>query len=251
MKKLWLQFTSKFGRSILHPQYIAKKVEYEAINEARKYANGKLLDIGCGTMSYREDLLKIVNEYIGLDYPKTKKMYPGAPKPDILADAKKLPFDTGTLDTVLMLQVLEHIDNPELAIKEASRVLKKEGILIISVPFLYPVHDAPYDYFRFTEFALKSLLKKFNLKILHFSRDGTFLEFLLQSLIIFLLKRAKQALQNKKLFESIYALILLIITLPITVITNLLTITLEPVNKLFARFNNDFPLNYTIVARKV
>lgn len=251
MKKLWLQFTNKFGRSILHPQYIAKRVEYEAIKKARKYANGKLLDIGCGTMPYRRDMLEFVKEYIGLDYPKTKKMYPGAPKPDILGDAKNLPLDSATFDTVLMLQVLEHIDNPELAIKEASRVLKTGGIIIISVPFLYPVHDAPYDYFRFTEYALKSFLKKFNLKILHFSSDGAFLEFLLQSLIIFLLKRAKEAFCKKKLIYTIYAIVLIICVLPITFITNLLTIICEPVNKLFTKFSNSFPLNYTIVARKV
>lgn len=250
MKKLWLQFTNKFGRSILHPQYIAKKVEYEAINEAKKYANGKLLDIGCGTMPYKEELLETINEYIGLDYPKTKRMYPGAPKPDILGDAKNLPFDSDTFNTVLMLQVLEHIDSPGLAIKEASRVLKTEGILIISVPFLYPVHDAPYDYFRFTKYALKNFLKQFNLKILHFSSNGTFLEFLLQTLIIFLLKRAKEAIGKKKLTYTIYATILIVCVFPITFVTNLLTIICAPANKLFNKFSNDFPLNYTVVAKK-
>lgn len=177
-------------------------------------------------------------------------MYPGAPKLDILGDAKNLPFDSYTFNTVLMLQVLEHIDNPESAIKEASRVLKTEGMLIISVPFLYPVHDAPYDYFRFTEYALRSLLKQFNLKILHFSSDGTFLEFLLQSLIIFLLKRAKEALSKKRLTYTIYAVLLIMFVLPITLLTNLLIIIFKPVNKLFDKFSNDFPLNYTIVARK-
>lgn len=249
MKRLWLQFTNRFGRSVLHPQFIVKILEYEAVKQAKKYAKGKLLDIGCGTMPYRKELLQVVNEYTGLDYPETKKLYPGAPSPDVLGDAKHLPFANKVFDTVLMLQVLEHIDDPELAIKEAHRVLKDRGVLIISVPFMYPVHDIPYDYFRFTQYAIKNLLS-YKFKIIHLSRDGTFLEFWLQSLIIFFLTRSKQFIEKKNILLTIFGIILLITILPIAIITNLLIILLKPTNSWFTNLPNTFPLNYTIVAKK-
>ena len=52
-----------------------------------------------------------------------------------------------------------YYDNPFTAIKEFSHVLKKNGKLVLILPFIYPIHDVPYDKYRFTEYGLRELLK--------------------------------------------------------------------------------------------
>ena len=66
------------------------------------------------------------------------------------ADCAALPFADASFDTVLLLEVLEHVADARGVLAEISRVLKPGAVLLISVPFLYPIHDAPHDYLRFT-----------------------------------------------------------------------------------------------------
>lgn len=69
-------------------------------------------------------------------------------------------------DLIICASVLEHIFNVNKAINNIYRALKKDGIAIIVVPSIYPLHDEPQDYWRFTEYSIKLLLKKFkNIKV--------------------------------------------------------------------------------------
>jgi SAM-dependent methyltransferase len=79
-------------------------------------------------------------------------------RPDVTADAAALPFANGAADAVIMCEVLEHLREPRDAIGEAHRVLRDGGILCGSVPFLFPVHADPYDFYRYTEQGLRHLL---------------------------------------------------------------------------------------------
>jgi SAM-dependent methyltransferase len=63
-------------------------------------------------------------------------------------------------DTILCSEVLEHVPRPDDTLSELHRVLRPEGNLILSVPFLSRLHEEPYDYFRFTEHGLKTLLAR-------------------------------------------------------------------------------------------
>lgn len=76
---------------------------------------------------------------------------------DIIASAYKLPFNDEEFNLVLCISVLEHLEDPHSAIKEMRRVLKINGRIIVSVPFMFPIHEAPNDYWRFTKFGLKKL----------------------------------------------------------------------------------------------
>lgn len=78
---------------------------------------------------------------------------------DIVASVYDIPFKDGEFDIVLCMSVLEHLEIPSRAISEMKRVLKPGGRVIVSVPFLFPIHDAPGDYWRFTKFGLESLFK--------------------------------------------------------------------------------------------
>lgn len=84
--------------------------------------------------------------------------------PDLVADVQKLPFEDGSIEAVLCLEVLEHVENPFAAVSELHRVLKPGGRLIASVPFFWPHHPAPgyyKDFWRFTPEGLKELFKAF------------------------------------------------------------------------------------------
>lgn len=94
-------------------------------------------------------MVRLEGEYVALDYPATGRDMYGA-KPDLFGDCSCLPLLGATVDTVLLLDVLEHVRRPALALGEICRVLRPGGRLILSIPFLYPIHDAPHDYQRYT-----------------------------------------------------------------------------------------------------
>jgi SAM-dependent methyltransferase len=185
-KSLWDLFSDHFGRTIFHPQFFAKKFAWQAVELAQKESKGVLLDIGCGRMPYRNVLLPKVKKYIGLDHPETAKLYNGEVKPDIYADATKIPLKDKSIDTVLMLMVLEHLDNPQKALKEIKRILKPGGRFIFSTVQMYPIHDAPFDYFRYTRFGLKNLLESCGFTVVQSISQGSFWEFWGLSLNVYL-----------------------------------------------------------------
>lgn len=77
---------------------------------------------------------------------------------DQLMDVNSIPYRDNSFDLVVCTNVLEHVPTPRRAIGEMHRCLKAGGALFLVVPFLFPVHDIPHDYFRFTEYALLDLL---------------------------------------------------------------------------------------------
>jgi len=85
-----------------------------------------------------------------------------ARNPDIVADVCDMHmFDTGTVDAVFLIEVLEHVRTPQRAIDEIRRILKPGGRLFMSTPFMLPIHDAPHDYFRYTRYGLAYLCRDF------------------------------------------------------------------------------------------
>lgn len=113
---------------------------------------GRVLDIGCADR-WVERALPAGCEYIGLDYPATGAAMYGS-RPDVFGDAARLPLPDASVDAVVMLEVLEHLREPQAALAEAARVLRPGGRLLLSMPFLYPIHDAPHDYQRLTVHGL-------------------------------------------------------------------------------------------------
>jgi SAM-dependent methyltransferase len=137
----------------IHPQWFAYRYERRKHEYVGRLSSGRILDIGCGRQTVRK-YFKASHTYYGLDSLET-----GLPLyntiPSIFGDAVHLPFPDETFDTVILLEVLEHLNDPIRAMQEARRVLKLDGILIISTPFLYPIHDAPRDFQRWTQFGIK------------------------------------------------------------------------------------------------
>lgn len=148
---------SSLRHTPLHPQWLILRKEREAFCQVGNLAQGRLLDIGCGNRTL-ERYLPNTCSYIGLDYPKTVDLgYQG--KPSVFGDGQNLPFASASFQCVTFMDVLEHIPNPSLAIQEAWRVLSPAGTLVIQVPFLYPLHDEPYDFQRWTRHGLEKLCR--------------------------------------------------------------------------------------------
>jgi SAM-dependent methyltransferase len=123
---------------------------HAALEEARPYAKGRLLDVGCGSKPYKQFFA--VDRHIGIDWSNSLQRL----EVEAFATAEKLPFADGVFDSVLCTEVLEHLKHPDIAISEMSRVLKRGGNLIVSVPFIHELHEQPVDFCRFTSFGLLS-----------------------------------------------------------------------------------------------
>lgn len=151
----------------IHPQWLlGKRRPDAAIGQLR----GHVLDIGCADRwieSYCPDHI----QYIGLDYPATGTALYSA-RPDVFADATRLPFSDASIDTVLCFEVLEHVRDHQAALEQFARVLKPAGTLLLSMPFMYPVHDAPHDYQRLTQFGLERDLTHAGFQIVQLVKTG-------------------------------------------------------------------------------
>ncbi len=82
--------------------------------------------------------------------------------PDVLGDLCASPFRAGSFNAVVVGEVLEHVHAPHVAIDNIHRLLTPGGSLILTTPFIFPIHDRPHDYFRFTHYGLELLLRDFH-----------------------------------------------------------------------------------------
>lgn len=120
-------------RTPLHPQWLLGVREPpHGIGDVE----GRFLDIGAADR-WIEPLLRAGARYTALDYPATGRDMYGA-KPDVFADAARLPFADGSFDGVTCLEVLEHVPDPAIVMAEIGRVLRRGGRAWVLMPFLCP-----------------------------------------------------------------------------------------------------------------
>lgn len=86
--------------------------------------------------------------------------------PDLVADAHNLPFPDNSYEVVICREVLEHVENPFVVMAELHRVLAPGGTLLLSTRFLFPIHEAPNDHWRFTRYSLANLTKQFSTSVI-------------------------------------------------------------------------------------
>lgn len=130
---------------------------------AVRYLTGRLIDIGCGIKPYKNLLDPYVTEHIGVDHEATLHENSHI---DIFGTAYQIPVEKAAFDCAICTAVLEHLEEPELALRECHRVLKDGGVAIYSVPFIWHIHEEPRDFYRFSKYGLQYLFEKVGFEIL-------------------------------------------------------------------------------------
>lgn len=133
-------------------QFLTSKITREKLDPfiQRHASDKRTLDIGCANSAYSRHF----PNRVGLD------IEPGTGV-DVVADAHDLPFPDSSFELVLCTEVLEHLHTPQRGIDEMYRVLAPGGTLLLTTRFVFPLHDTPHDYFRYTKYGLKHLMKAF------------------------------------------------------------------------------------------
>jgi SAM-dependent methyltransferase len=142
--------------SLLFKNYSPLRI-YQIIECNNFFLNGQSLEFGASNdlkknfASFTKGKSKF--DYSNLNNLKNKKIIP-------LNLTKKLNVKSNKYNNVLIFNVLEHINDHSIVFKEIKRILRKNGNLLASTPFLYQVHGAPRDYFRFTSEFFSEKLKE-------------------------------------------------------------------------------------------
>jgi len=207
--------------------YLYQRVINHYAELIQNHAAGLLLDCGCGFVPYYELYKDLVDDNFCVDWENSVHKNPFLDK---IADLNEpLPFPDKSFDTVLLTDVLEHIAEPFRLIGEISRILKPQGKLIMGVPFFYWIHEAPYDYYRYTEFLLRKICTDNNLEIVSIYAYGGYPDIILDLI--------NKYVGRNKFFAKVY------LAIANTLGNNFFT------NKLRERWLDTFPLGYCLVAQ--
>lgn len=147
----------------MHPEprishnWLIKKLVNDMVLSHVRQLRGIVIDLGCGKRPYEQEILAHADHYIGVDWSNTLHGLSA----DVIADIGcPLPFQDNCVDCAVAFEVLEHIPEPGLLLAETYRVLRPDGVLMLSVPFQWWVHEEPWDFYRFTRHGLIYLLQK-------------------------------------------------------------------------------------------
>ncbi|MES9899025.1 MAG: class I SAM-dependent methyltransferase [Sedimenticola sp.] len=166
--KILKKWIAPLANTPLHPQWLLGRSK-----DLRPWLQltGRTLDIGCGDRSLCQNLPD-PSQYIGLDYLPTATEWYGS-KPDVFGDGQALPFDAASFDSVTLIHVLEHLPDPGLALRETWRTLKLDGVLLLEVPCVYPLHDAPLDFQRWTIYGLRKIVESNGFEVIEAHSEGS------------------------------------------------------------------------------
>ena len=159
----------------------------------KNYAKGRLVDIGCGEKPYKDIISPYVDVHIGVDHEKSLHDKSNV---DLIGTAYSLPLESIYCDTAICTDVLEHLEDPLLAILETWRVLKYGGYAIYTVPLFWHLHEEPRDFYRFTKHGLNYLFKKGGFEVIEITALTGFTVTFAQELVYFLYGFRKKGIIN-------------------------------------------------------
>ena len=216
----------------INPFYFARKGLYENVKELASNIVGKTLDVGCGSKPY-QNLYKS-SEYIGLEFdtPENRRIK----NADFFYDGETFPFSLDEFDSVVANEVFEHVFNPDNFLDEIHRILKKDGKLIMTLPFVWDEHEQPIDYARYSSFGIKSILEKHGFEILEQRKTVDDIRVIFQLINLYIFKKMRT--NNGK----INILMILVLIAPINILGSLINLLLPS--------NSDLYLDNIILARK-
>ncbi len=166
-----------------NPFYFIRRGLYKGLLETAPRLAGNVLDFGCGQKPYRS-LFTNADCYTGLDIEQSGHEHTGEDI-DVYYDGKVIPFDDGSFDHVFATEVFEHVFNIDEVLPEIRRVTRIGGRLLVTCPFVWPEHERPYDFARYTSFGIRHILEQHGYEIEQEIKTGHFFEVILQQQIFF------------------------------------------------------------------
>lgn len=151
------------------------------VQEYSHYIKGRVLDVGAGGFSRYQQFFTY-DKYVKMDVEKNDNI-------DIVGRAEEIPVEDESFDSVVCTQVLEHLKNPNQAVSEIYRILKKGGYCLITVPQINELHEEPHDYFRYTNFGIIAMFKRQGFQIIKCSQRGGFFTVIAQTRIRYLIDK--------------------------------------------------------------
>ncbi|MFA6463633.1 MAG: class I SAM-dependent methyltransferase [Candidatus Paceibacterota bacterium] len=218
----------------INPYFIARKSLNNHVKEFSKTVglNKDILDVGCGSKPYKIFFEK--NNYVGIDI-KEDSDADDVKIPEKFYDGLNIPYNDNSFDFIICTQVLEHAIDPDKLLKECNRVLKQNGIIFLTMPFVYPEHAIPYDFRRFTSYGHRKIFKECSFDIKSISPTcGLF--------------RVCGQLMSVAIFESIKfksTLIKLFLSILVCAPIQIISIFLD-----YIFFNKWITLDYVVIAQK-
>ncbi len=209
-----------------HPFFFIRRDLSRNIRLLTPLLSGRLIDFGCGRKPFEK--LFQVSEYIGLDIEETGHDHRHS-KVDIYYDGKHIPFPDQSFDALFSSEVLEHVFNVEQIIAEWHRVLKPGGRCLVTIPFCWNEHEVPYDFARYTSFAVKDLFERNGFRIVVLKKSGHFARVVFQLWALYFYELFKK-------WRLAGYLLSLIFIIPINVLGSILLLILPKDESLY--FNN-------------
>jgi len=224
------KFNPKLIGLIFNADFFERRSLFKRLGKLCPSLSGKLLDIGCGSMPYKE-LFSKTSEYIGVDLISSNNKMA-----DVLYDGKTIPFDEKVFDSIFSTQVLMYVSDADSFLKEVNRITKTGGKFLISTPFMWHARN-PDDCVRFSINGLSKLLISNGFEIINQKRSSNAIETLFQLTVLYFYNQ--YFIKNKILRK----LSTLIFTIPLN-LTGFILSYIFPTNR-------NFYLNTIILARKV
>jgi SAM-dependent methyltransferase len=115
----------------------------------------QLLDYGCGDCPYKQIFLPVVGQYVGADIDRN-------PTAELIINLEtgRVNAPDAQFDALLSTQVLEHVIDPSVYLKEANRLLKTNGLLVLSTHGYWMYHPDPTDFWRWTRDGLEKTIAR-------------------------------------------------------------------------------------------
>lgn len=218
--------------NLFHPQWVmdSSLLAYAKDKVSSIPRNSTVLDVGCGNAPYW--FLNPDVNWVGLD------IYPSKIAHHVMIADETFPIPSRSVDYILCTQVLEHVGNYNLLVEEFLRVLRPGGVVILNVPFLFPLHGLPHDYQRFTPASLEKLFSRFEI-----SEVGSIGGF--GSSIVTLLNNFWSDWTSSGLLQQVLGLALWPVSLLFNFVFNLLAKLIDRLD-----FTGRYALNFFLIAKK-
>ena len=206
-------------------------------------AGALVLDAGAGHQPYRHHFVHC--RYKSADFEAVKKRYACN---TYVCDLRRIPVENGRFDAIIFSQVMEHLPDPLAVLRELHRVLKPGGVLFYSGPLWFEEHEKPYDFYRYTSFALRHLFETSRFHI----EDLRWLEGYLGTVT----KQLNAMINTLPLSLRAYgggiaSVPILLLSLAFRPIASLLAYSFAYADRQFRYTDKGYPINYLAIVRRL